>query len=45
MMGIEYILLHYQDPILYIIRKQKRLSPKQGNLLTFIHGLVGVKRK
>jgi len=32
MTGVEYMLLHFQDPILYIIRKQRRLSPKQGKL-------------
>lgn len=30
MTGIEYMLLHVQDPILYIIRKQYRHSPQQG---------------
>lgn len=27
MIGIEYILLHVQGPILYVIRKQHRHSP------------------
>lgn len=27
--GIEYCLLHVQEPILYVIRKQKRHSPTQ----------------
>lgn len=30
MVGVEYILLHAQEPILYIIRKQQRQSPAQG---------------
>lgn len=30
MVGVEYILLHAQEPILYIIRKQQRQSPTQG---------------
>uniref|UniRef100_A0A8D0CQ25 Mediator of RNA polymerase II transcription subunit 6 n=1 Tax=Sander lucioperca TaxID=283035 RepID=A0A8D0CQ25_SANLU len=29
MVGVEYILLHAQEPILYIIRKQQRQSPTQ----------------
>ena len=30
MVGVEYILLHAQEPILYIIRKQQRHAPSQG---------------
>lgn len=30
MTGVEYVLLHVQNPILYIIRKQYRHSPTQG---------------
>ncbi|KAB0347439.1 hypothetical protein FD754_012296, partial [Muntiacus muntjak] len=29
MVGVEYILLHAQEPILFIIRKQQRQSPTQ----------------
>ncbi|XP_053646097.1 mediator of RNA polymerase II transcription subunit 6 isoform X5 [Cherax quadricarinatus] len=29
MQGVEYMLLHTQEPILYIIRKQQRFSPTQ----------------
>ncbi|XP_045119949.1 mediator of RNA polymerase II transcription subunit 6-like [Portunus trituberculatus] len=29
MQGVEYILLHTQEPILYIVRKQNRYSPTQ----------------
>ena len=31
MTGVEYVVLHVQDPILYVIRKQHRLSPTQGD--------------
>lgn len=27
MTGLEYILLHVQEPILYVVRKQHRQSP------------------
>lgn len=30
MVGVEYILLHAQEPILYIIRKQQRQTPTHG---------------
>ena len=33
MTGVEYILLHVQEPILYIIRKQHRHSPQQGEII------------
>lgn len=36
MTGIEYELLHVQDPILYVIRKQHRISPTQGQLQQII---------
>ena len=29
MVGLEYELLHVQEPILYVIRKQQRHSPQQ----------------
>lgn len=32
MVGVEYILLHAQEPILFIIRKQQRQSPTQGKM-------------
>ena len=32
MTGIEYEVLHVQDPILYVIRKQHRISPTQGRI-------------
>ncbi|CAL8283737.1 unnamed protein product [Lota lota] len=34
MVGVEYILLHAQEPILYIIRKQQRQAPTQGGAVT-----------
>ncbi|XP_050809567.1 mediator of RNA polymerase II transcription subunit 6 isoform X3 [Gopherus flavomarginatus] len=37
MIGVEYILLHAQEPILFIIRKQQRQSPTQD--------MVEVQRK
>lgn len=41
MQGIEYCLLHAQDPILYIIRKQHRYSPTQVNPLSCYHIIAG----
>ena len=32
MTGVEYELIHGQDPILYVIRKQERHSPDRGKL-------------
>ena len=32
MTGVEYVLLHVQEPILYIVRKQYRHSPQQSKL-------------
>jgi hypothetical protein len=33
MTGLEYVLLHVQEPILYVVRKQHRHSPQQGQYL------------
>ena len=30
MVGVEYALAHMQPPILFVIRKQYRMSPTQG---------------
>lgn len=30
MQGVEYALVHAQEPILYVIRQQHRQSPTQG---------------
>jgi mediator of RNA polymerase II transcription subunit 6 len=34
MTGVEYVVLHTQEPILYIIRKQKRSSPNNVSTLS-----------
>ena len=41
MTGIEFILLHVQEPILYVIRKQHRFSPTNGKEYPFIDGESG----
>lgn len=41
MIGIEYVLIHHQEPILYIIRKQKRLSPRQVQTLADYYIIAG----
>lgn len=42
MTGLEYILLHVQEPILYVIRKQHRHSPSQATPLTDFYIIAGV---
>ncbi|XP_029454619.1 mediator of RNA polymerase II transcription subunit 6 isoform X4 [Rhinatrema bivittatum] len=42
MIGVEYILLHAQDPILFIIRKQQRQSPTQAIPLADYYIIAGV---
>uniref|UniRef100_A0A2K5J8X3 Mediator of RNA polymerase II transcription subunit 6 n=2 Tax=Colobus angolensis palliatus TaxID=336983 RepID=A0A2K5J8X3_COLAP len=42
MVGIEYILLHAQEPILFIIRKQQRQSPSQVIPLADYYIIAGV---
>jgi mediator of RNA polymerase II transcription subunit 6 len=42
MTGIEYILLHVQEPILYVIRKQHRHSPTQATPLADYYIIAGV---
>ncbi|XP_065331664.1 mediator of RNA polymerase II transcription subunit 6 [Cloeon dipterum] len=42
MTGTEYILLHVQEPILYVIRKQHRHSPAQATPLTDYYIIAGV---
>ncbi|KAF4525895.1 hypothetical protein B566_EDAN013144 [Ephemera danica] len=42
MTGLEYILLHVQEPILYVIRKQHRHSPTQATPLADYHIIAGV---
>ncbi|XP_073410247.1 mediator of RNA polymerase II transcription subunit 6 isoform X1 [Dendrobates tinctorius] len=42
MVGVEYILLHAQEPILFIIRKQQRQSPSQAIPLADYYIIAGV---
>lgn len=42
MAGMEYILLHVQEPILYVIRKQHRHSPTQFTPLADYYIIAGV---
>ncbi|XP_066962624.1 mediator of RNA polymerase II transcription subunit 6 [Macrobrachium rosenbergii] len=41
MQGVEYMLLHTQEPILYIIRKQHRFSPTQVTPMANYHIIGG----
>ncbi|CAG2177062.1 unnamed protein product [Oppiella nova] len=40
--GIEYILLHCQEPILYVIRKQDRQTPTQATPIADYYIIAGV---
>ena len=42
MTGLEYCLLHVQDPILYVIRKQHRHSSTQVTPLADYYIIAGV---
>ncbi|XP_054707443.1 mediator of RNA polymerase II transcription subunit 6-like [Uloborus diversus] len=42
MVGLEYCLLHVQEPILYVIRKQHRHSPTQVTPISDYYILAGV---
>lgn len=42
MTGLEYILLHVQEPILYVIRKQHRHSPVQTIPLADYYIIAGI---
>lgn len=42
MTGLEYILLHVQEPILYVIRKQHRHSPIQTIPLADYYIIAGI---
>lgn len=42
MTGLEYVLLHAQEPILYVVRKQHRHSPAQVTPLADYYVLAGV---
>ncbi|GAB0088179.1 Mediator of RNA polymerase II transcription subunit 6 [Sergentomyia squamirostris] len=41
MIGVEYILLHVQDPILYVIRKQHRHTPTEATPLADYYIIAG----
>lgn len=42
MTGLEYVLLHVQEPVLYVIRKQHRHSPQQVTPLADYYIIAGV---
>ena len=42
MVGVEYILLCAQEPILYVIRKQQRHSPSQVSTIADYYIVAGV---
>ncbi|XP_060535307.1 mediator of RNA polymerase II transcription subunit 6 [Cylas formicarius] len=42
MTGLEYVLLHVQEPILYVIRKQHRHSPQQVTPLSDYYIMAGI---
>lgn len=42
MTGLEYILLHVQEPILYVIRKQHRHSPTHATPLADYYIIAGI---
>lgn len=42
MVGLEYVLLHVQEPILYVIRKQHRHSLQQVTPLADYYIIAGV---
>ena len=42
MVGVEYMLLCAQEPILYVIRKQQRHSPSQVTTLADYYIVAGV---
>ena len=42
MTGLEYVLLHVQEPILYVIRKQHRHGPQQVTPLADYYIIAGV---
>jgi mediator of RNA polymerase II transcription subunit 6 len=42
MTGLEYTLLHAQEPILYVVRKQHRTSPTQTVPVADFYIIAGV---
>lgn len=45
MVGVEYILLHVLEPILYVIRKQHRHSPTETTPLADYYIIAGMVYK
>lgn len=41
MRGVEYVLVHHQEPILFVIRKQKRLNPRQVQTIADYYVIAG----
>src|SRR6218665_1764181 len=41
MQGIEYVLLHVQQPILYVIRKKRRINPEQAFTIADFYIIAG----
>lgn len=41
MVGVEYILLHVQDPILYVVRKQHRHTPAEATPIADYYIIAG----
>lgn len=42
MTGLEYILLHVQEPILYVVRKQHRHTPTQATPMADFYIIAGI---
>ena len=42
MTGLEYILLHVQEPILYVVRKQHRHTPSQATPIADFYIIAGI---
>ena len=42
MRGVEYALVHHQDPIMFVIRKQKRLSQSKVETIADYYIVAGV---
>lgn len=45
MVGVEYILLHVHEPILYVIRKQHRHNPQEATPLADYYIIAGIVYK
>jgi len=42
MVGLEYCLLHVQEPILYVVRKQHRHSPTHSTPIADFYIVAGI---